>query len=407
MVLAGAGLVALLGATGAVFQPPSSAVQLLALNGGVVLLALGHALRGRTMPRSVAVVVAARTSAWKASGLAALAGGCLVAAFFAPSWRDADVVALPAARLDRVFAGPPSTGERGPAQEIFVRGNAEDVRADQARTRTGKGSLAGQAGTVTGFFEEASPLAFRVNGTHFTWAVPPARLHVRSALPRDRLKRWPAVMVVDGPDARALPLDWTVEKTTPTYVAADGMLLPSWQEFSIFLLREADHPVLARRPSPLPVTVLSSLSAKAGATQGFAVPPPGSLFGVTYPIAFARNASGLESGLPPLTDYAAVGFTSDGAPLLFPLGKDIEPFDVLAEGGVRELPRDVLESYALRWRRTAYDSPDQVILPVRGELADDRRSPRRCLWATDVPRGPLGWQPLTLLALACVAWLTR
>ena len=151
--------------------------------------------------------------------------------------------------------------------------------------------------------------------------------------------------------------------------------------------------------------MLSSLSSKAGATRDFAV-PSGS-FGAIYPIAFTRNAVGLESKLPPLTEYATVGFTSDGAPLLFPLGKDIEPFDVLAESSLRQLPHDVLESYALRWRRTAYASPDQVILPVRGELADNHRSPGQCLWARDVPRGPLSWQPLALVALACVVWLTR
>jgi hypothetical protein len=421
MVLAGAGLLALLGATGAVLQPPSSDVQLVFLNLGLVFLALGHALRSRATPRSVAVVIPARTTAWKASGLAALAGGCLVAAFFAPCWRDADGEPLPAVRLDKVFAGPPPTPQPGPIQEIFFGGNALDVAADQESVRVGEGSLAGRKGTVAGFFEE-SPLAVRVNNTQFTWPVPPARLHVRSSLPRDRLKQWPTVTIVDGQDARALPLDLTVEKTAPTYVATDGMplptrkagcdnlrpaaagvatdgmLLPSWQEFSIFLLHARDHQVL-------PVTVLSSLSSKGGATQGFALPP--GLFGITYPIAFTRNAVGLESGLPPLTDYAAVGFTSEGAPLLFPLGKDIEPFDVLAESTLRNLPRDVLESYALRWRRTAYASPDQVILPVRGELGDAHRSPGQCLWATDVPRGPLSWQPLALVALICVVWLTR
>ena len=405
MVLAGACLMALLGVTGAVFQPASSSIQLVVLNLGMVFLALGHALRGRSSPRSVAVVIRSRTAAWKASGVAALAGSCLVGAFFSPSWRDADAEPVPAVRVDRVFDGTTATAQPGPIQELFVAKDVPDVAVDRERVLFARGSLNARKGTAIGFLEVANPLAVQVNGTHFTWPVPPARLHVSSVLPRDRLKQWPAVTVVDGRDTRALPFDLTVEKTAPTYLGADGMLLPTWQEFSIFLLHERDQPLSPRRPSAFPVTLCSSLSSDAGATQGFAL-PPGS-FGATYPIAFTRNALGPESGLPPLTAYAVVGFTSDGAPLLFPLGKGIEPFDVLAESTLRQLPRDVQESYALRWRRATYASPDRVILPVRGELADDHRSPWLCVRARDVPRGRLSWQPLALVTLFCVVWLTR
>ena len=396
MGVAAAGLAAALTASGAALHPASTPTQGGLLLLGLLLLCVAHALRSRVAVRAVAVTAKPGPWAvWRDLELVAT-GAVILVAFTCPTWRPSAPRVVLAERHDRLFdiAPPPvddqqihvgTTDSLTILSEVGRPGPPDDVPLE-------RGEVVGPRLGVS--LEDDAPggrLRFSVADDSFAWRLPGKRLRVSAeddpTKLRDRLKDaglGAIVAAAPGPDV--WPLDRLIGREAPVYDEPKA----SWGEFAIF---PSGTPLASLAGRQLGVRALPSLSSKGGDTQ---FERPNDRFGTAYPIALTRSS---QHNQALMVEYAWVQFGPEGRPVLSAGGGETEPLDALGESLYRRVPREILESYALAWRRIDAGSPRLALLPVQGQFRDATRRLPRLARSLDVPRGLGVWEPLGVIAL--------